>query len=86
MFIWKYDDTTKKVTVYKWTNKSEFFVFTNSDGMGIGMGTKYGIYVNSTLEKGFSAPTDTFGNTEPLSLHEEFMIDNIEIWGLEDTY
>ena len=50
------------------------------------MGLKYGIYIDSNLEKGFSSPTDTFGNTESLSLHEDFLVENIEIWGLENTY
>lgn len=77
MFIWKYDDQSKKVSVYKWTTKNQFFVFIDSDGMGIGMGKRYGIYVNSFLQKGFSAATQTFGNTQPLSVNEEFMIDNI---------
>lgn len=68
MFIWSYDDESKKVSVYKWTTKNQFFVFIDSSGMSIGMGSKYGIYIDSNLEKGFSSPTDTFGNTEPLSL------------------
>lgn len=57
-------------------------MFIESSGMSIGMGSKYGIYIDSNLEKGFSSPTDTFGNTEPLSLRPDFIIENIEIWGL----
>lgn len=84
MFIWTYNDETGKVSVFKWTTKNEFFVFIDSNGMGIGMGSKYGIFINSVLEKGFSAATETFGNTEPLSLKEDFIVENIEVWGLEN--
>ena len=83
MFIWKYEEESKKVSVFKWTDKNEFFVFCDSDGIAIGMGSKYGIYINSTLEKGFSSPTDTFGNAERLSVGEDFIIENIEVWGLD---
>ena len=67
MFIWTYNEETDKVSVFKWTTKNEFFVFIDSNGMGIGMGRKYGIFLNSFLEKGSSAATETFGNAEPLS-------------------
>jgi hypothetical protein len=67
MFIWKYEPESKKVEVYEWTHESDFFCFIDSDGLGIGMGVAYGIFLNSYLEKGSSGPTKTFGNTTPLS-------------------
>lgn len=51
-----------------WTTKNDFFVYLEKQqGLGIGMGIKYGIFMNRNLEKGSSAATKTFGNTQPLS-------------------
>ena len=79
MFIWRYDPDTKKVDVYEWTRESDFFVFADSNGFGIGMGFKYGIYVNKTLERGSSSETKTFGNPM-LSRKEDFEVEEIEVW------
>jgi hypothetical protein len=32
------------------------------------MGSRYGIFIKNTLDKGHSGATDTFGNTEKLSV------------------
>lgn len=55
-------------------------------GIGIGMGVQYGIFINRNFEKGTSAPTFTFGNKEPLSVKENFLIDEIELWGIDINY
>lgn len=39
------------------------------------MGIKYGIFVDRTFDKGSSASTNTFGNTDKLSNKEDFLID-----------
>lgn len=49
------------------------------------MGEGYGIFLNNKLEKGSSAGTRTFGNTGPLSLKENFEIENIEVWGIDEN-
>lgn len=49
MFIWSYSFETKKVSVHKWTKKNEMFVLIDSSGLAIGMGDKYGIYLDSNL-------------------------------------
>lgn len=41
------------------------------------MGVKYGLFINRNLEKGSSAATKTFGNTDKLSENEDFLIDEI---------
>jgi hypothetical protein len=68
MFIWKYVIEEKKFEAYGWTQKNSFFCFIDSDGIGIGMGSRYGIFIKNTLDKGHSGATDTFGNTEKLSV------------------
>lgn len=42
--------------------------------------------MNRNLEKGSSAATNTFGNTQPLSAKEDFHIDEVEVWGVDNTY
>ena len=68
MFIFTFKNDLQAPEVYKWTTKNEFFVYTEKQsGIGIGMGLKYGLFIKNTMDKGSSAPTLTFGNTESLS-------------------
>ncbi len=68
MFLFTFRDDSEVPNTYKWTGKNEFFVYTEKDsGIGIGMGVKYGIFVKNTMDKGSSAATLTFGNSESLS-------------------
>lgn len=55
-------------------------------GIGIGMGIKYGIFVDRTFDKGSSASTFTFGNPDMLSKKEDFLIDEFEIWGVDTAF
>lgn len=67
MFIFTFRGK-ETLEIYPWTAKNDFFVYLDTEkGIGIGMGTQYGIFMNRNLEKGSSAPTMTFGNAEPLS-------------------
>jgi hypothetical protein len=78
MFIFTFRHDSNQPDVYQWTTKNDFFVFLDTDqGIGIGMGIKYGIFVNRNLEKGCSASTITFGNKYPLSVKEDFQIDEV---------
>lgn len=64
MFIFTFRGDSKVPEVYFWTTKNDFFVYLEKDqGIGIGMGVRYGIFMNRNLEKGSSAATNTFGNT-----------------------
>ena len=44
------------------------------NGIGIGMGFKYGIWIKNDFDKGSTCSTITFGNTEILSKKEDFFI------------
>lgn len=68
MFIFTFRGDSTQPEVYQWTTKNDFFVYLEKDqGIGIGMGVKYGIFINRNFQKGSSAPTNTFGNKEILS-------------------
>lgn len=63
MFIFTFRGESTKPEIYEWTTKNEFFVYIEKDqGVGIGMGLKYGLFMKNTLDKGSSAASDTFGN------------------------
>lgn len=77
MFIFNFEGESTKPKVYQWTTKNDFFVYVEKEQglIGIGMGVKYGIFINKNFEKGCSAATNTFGNKGPLSVKEDFDID-----------
>ena len=58
MFIFTFRDDSLKPEIYEWTTKNEFFVYIEKEqGIGVGMGLKYGLFVRNTLDKGSSART-----------------------------
>ena len=57
-----------------------------TNGIGIGMGFKYGIFLKNDLDKGSTAPTSTFGNKEGLSKKEDFLVEEVEIWGVDSSF
>ena len=80
MFVFTFRDGDSP-EVFEWTTKNEFFVYLNKEqGLGIGMGASYAIYIKKTMDIGSSARTFTFGNKEPLSSKEDFEIDEVEFW------
>lgn len=47
MFIFTFRGDSTQPEVYQWTTKNDFFVYLEKDqGIGIGMGVKYGIFIN----------------------------------------
>ncbi|EAU87265.2 oxidation resistance protein 1 [Coprinopsis cinerea okayama7 len=60
-FLWKYADGQLKV--FKATGKNTYFAICNKEYMAFGGGsTSYGLYLDSGLFQGSSAPCPTFGN------------------------
>ncbi len=53
-------------------------MFADHDGLCIGSGPKYGIFIERELLKGFSTPCETFENIT-LSSATDFEIKNIEV-------
>jgi hypothetical protein len=46
-------------------------MYCDQDGVGVGCGEKYGIYLSGDLSKGYTSPCDTFQN-ELLTQQEDF--------------
>lgn len=57
-----------------------------TNGVGIGMGFKYGIFLKNDLDKGSTAATKTFGNEGPLSRKEDFLVEEVEVWGVDSSF
>ena len=64
------------------TGKNNDYIFSDHEGIAIGCGDKYGVFIKNELVDGFSTSCATFDNII-LSNESDFDIQNIEIWGLE---
>jgi len=81
-FLFKFlGEDSNKIKIFRATGKNEHFIFSNPDGMGVGCGEKYGLYINSDLYKGETNKCDTFDNDLLTSDQEKsaFKIKTIEV-------
>ncbi|KAI6161063.1 TLD-domain-containing protein, partial [Pisolithus thermaeus] len=63
-FLWRYCiDTSPPLEIYKWSGKNDYVVLCDPDFISCGGGDgHYGLYIDSSLLEGSSAPCPTFGN------------------------
>ncbi|GAN04229.1 TLD-domain-containing protein [Mucor ambiguus] len=84
-FLWKLNQQQEpqpKIKVFPWTGKNDYMMLSDSDFIAIGGGDgKFGLWLNSELEKGYSSTCPTFDN-EILALQPEFQCMEMEVWGL----
>lgn len=67
--------------VYRWTRKNNLFLLHRPDCLAFGGGgSRFGLYLDSTLERGASGTCETFANL-PLASSELFRIVRVEVWG-----
>ncbi|KAI7873362.1 TLD-domain-containing protein [Mucor mucedo] len=80
-FLWKSSCASPKIKTYPWTGKNDYMILSDSDYIAIGGGDgKFGLWLNSELEKGYSTTCPTFDN-ECLTFKPEFECMEMEIWG-----
>lgn len=85
-FLWK-QTSTSGVEVFKWTGKNEYVVLCDNDYISFGGGDgSYGLYLDSALDGGSSAPCPTFDNP-PLCEGagkgmRKFECVGLEVWGI----
>ncbi|CEI86413.1 hypothetical protein RMCBS344292_00853 [Rhizopus microsporus] len=71
-----------KIKVFPWTGKNDYMILCNSDFIAIGGGEgRFGLWLNSDLEKGYSTTCPTFDN-ECLASKPQFQCMELEVWGL----
>ncbi|KAG1457364.1 hypothetical protein G6F46_008044 [Rhizopus delemar] len=90
-FLWKLtsekdykkeEHALPKIKVFPWTGKNDYMILCNTDFIAIGGGDgKFGLWLNSDLEKGYSTNCPTFDN-ECLALKQQFQCMEMEVWGL----
>ncbi|CAD8137585.1 unnamed protein product [Paramecium octaurelia] len=69
------------IQVYKWTHINNYITLCDTDGLAVGCGDKYGLFVNSDVSNGYSCHCETFDN-EVLSKNNKFIIERLEIWSI----
>lgn len=78
------------LNTFTWSGKNIRFMHATNRGFamggGAGTGGGFAFWVGSDFLRGTSAPSETFGNTEPLASSSEFVIRRFECWSfpLED--
>lgn len=74
---------TKKMNSFTWTGDNYHFQYSDSDGLVLGAGEHYGLYVKGDLLSGNSHWCSTFNN-DILSSDIDFDIRFIEIWSCDE--
>jgi hypothetical protein len=52
-FLFTFRDS-KQIQIYKWTHLNNYFILCDKDGLAVGCGDKYGLYVNSEISSGYT--------------------------------
>ncbi|KAF8424027.1 oxidation resistance protein 1 [Tirmania nivea] len=75
-----------KFKAFPYSGDNEYFILCEQGFLSVGAGNgKFGLWLDSNLEKGVSSPCATFGN-EPLSEEgEKFEIMGVEVWSIGGT-
>lgn len=67
---------------YHWTGENMYFIKGNAESLAIGAGDgTFGIWLDGDLYHGRSNCCKTFGNKDPLSSEEDFVVKALEAWG-----
>lgn len=68
------------IKVFKSSGKNEHFILSNNDGLVVGCGEKYGLFLNSDLYRGETNCCDTFNNERLTNdIKTDFKIQEIEV-------
>lgn len=76
LFTFKNDRFVK----YIWTRNNSYFQLSNFDGLAMGGGHHFGLFIDGDLHRGSSDHCETFGSAT-LSGHKTFDVVNVEVWG-----
>jgi hypothetical protein len=72
------DDGT--ATVYKWTQKNNFIMWSDQSSLAMGGGGKgFAFVLSDDFYKGLTNRSDTFLN-DPFVQGNDFRVENVEVW------
>ena len=72
------------LTVYPWTSRNEYIIYSDEDRIIIGGGGASALLIEADFLRGLSQPNcPTFGSSV-LSSTQDFVIDCMEVWTFED--
>lgn len=70
--------------LYRWSGNNSYFVSGNLESLQIGGGGDgFGLWLDADLYHGASFSCPTFNNV-PLSTHEDFIVQDIEVWTVQN--
>ncbi|XP_019946536.2 TLD domain-containing protein 2 [Paralichthys olivaceus] len=80
-FLFSYNPDFK---AYRWSGENSYFVSGKLESLQIGGGGDgFALWLDSDLYRGSSFSSPTFHN-EPLSTKEDFIVQNLEVWTLQN--
>jgi hypothetical protein len=71
--------TRPSMGVFRWTRKDNMFMLARKEALAFGGGGKFGIWLDSNLERGMSGSSETFGNPQ-FSSNEIFKIVSVQVY------
>ncbi len=78
-FVFKYRG--KELDVFRWSGKNDFIQNSSTTHIGVGAGPKgFCFALDEFLDRGTSAPSETFGLEQPLLASEEFRVAELELY------
>lgn len=66
--------------VWKWSRKNHMFQLSKAEGIGVGGGGDFALWLDQNLEYGHSGSCETFSNRTPISSSGDFRIVTLEVW------
>lgn len=77
-FVFTFKQNNNSLKLYQSTGYNNCYIFGNQDGVAVGCGEKYGLFIDKNVTGGYSNPCKTFDN-DILSIDPSFQIEYIEV-------
>ncbi|KAF7457226.1 TLD protein [Cryptosporidium felis] len=74
-----------QISVFPWSGKNCFYIYTDSSRIAIGGGGSYSLTIDGEFFRGWSSPCSTY-DSPTLSSHEDFLVNAFQVWTLVDDY
>jgi len=85
VFTFGSPDEQKSVSIHPWSGGNQYFMYGDMDGFAMGGGNGFAFWVDRDLLTGSSAPSQTFGTTEPIASDADFVVQRFECWTFDHS-